>query len=219
MEILNRFEVLVQYFKNPTIFEVGINDGYHTNILNQIIKKYHQKYVYYAFEPDYRLIAQIEYIIAAHPQIVFFDHAVSDIIGEIDFHLSGGYEKRPNFPKQNFTGSSSIRKPKEVLKAWPDMTFETVKVQTITMDEIIKIRNISKIDFVWMDTQGAEIDVFRGAKESLKKIQYIYTEYCDAELYEGEIGLKEICNLLPMFEIVEDYGGDVLLRNKEIENV
>jgi hypothetical protein len=41
-------------------------------------------------------------------------------------------------------------------------------------------------------------------------------EYCESELYEGEINLNKILELMPNFEVVEDYNGDVLLKNKNI---
>jgi hypothetical protein len=66
-----------------------------------------------------------------------------------------------------------------------------------------------------MDTQGAEIDIFGGLGEFYKNIHFIFTEYCNSELYEGSVGLNKICELLPTFKIIENYGGDVLLENTE----
>jgi hypothetical protein len=72
------------------------------------------------------------------------------------------------------------------------------------------------IDFIWADIQGAEIDLILGGKEAFKNVRYFYTEYCDSELYEGEIPLEKILELMPDFEVVEDYQGDVLLKNKTL---
>ena len=51
----------------------------------------------------------------------------------------------------------------------------------------------------------------------MERVKYLYTEYCDAELYDGEVGRDALCAMLPGFEMVEDYGGDVLLKNKSLK--
>ena len=213
MEILQRFEEIVKNIKVPIIFEIGTNDGYHTNLMQQILKRVSTKYDHYAFEPDPRLI-DIFHNNNKTNAYHFYNYAIGAKTGSFDFHLSSGEEKRPTHVKQHFTGSSSLRKPKNVLTAWPDMQFHSTKVQVITLDDFMTREKISKIDFIWMDVQGCEIDVFEGAKNSLSKIRYIFTEYCDSELYEGEIGLKEILKMLPTFKLIEDYKGDVLLKNE-----
>ena len=72
---------------------------------------------------------------------------------------------------------------------------------------------IEAIDFIWLDVQGAEMDVIRGGEKVLVKTRYIYTEYSDQELYEGQSPLDQLLNALPAFKIVERYRGDVLLEN------
>ena len=77
---------------------------------------------------------------------------------------------------------------------------------------------IEHIDFMWMDTQGAERDVLKGIGSMIDKIDYIYTEYYDEEMYEGCPGLEEIKSLLPGFELVQTWtyndadGGDALFK-------
>jgi FkbM family methyltransferase len=216
MEILERFENIIKETKHlPVILEIGINNGYHTNIMNNIIKKYHKDYKYFAFEPDKRLRGAINGILAIHPKIVFSDSAVGQTENDLTFYLSGGEEKRPGCYKQAFTGSSSIRKLKGVFECWPDMTFEPTICHCITLDKFFKLNDIKYVDFIWMDVQGAEVDVFTGAKESLSKIKYIFTECGTGTLYEGEIGFSGICQMLSGFEIVENYG-DVLFKNKNL---
>ena len=90
------------------------------------------------------------------------------------------------------------------------------------LDTFCKEHNIKKINFIWMDVQGAEDLVFKGAKELLtnNKIDYIYTEYSDRELYENQMNLKQITEGLPNYEILDFFnesgGTDVLLKNKSL---
>ena len=68
-----------------------------------------------------------------------------------------------------------------------------------------------------MDVQGAEANVFAGATEILKKTKYLYTEYADLELYEGQKPLKHLLDMLKTFEVVQDWNEpvtkNILLRN------
>ncbi len=82
------------------------------------------------------------------------------------------------------------------------------------MDDIAEIQKLPLIDLVWADVQGAEIDMIEGAEESFSKTRYIYTEYDDEELYEGQSNLEGILAALPNFEPVKVFKNDVLLKNK-----
>ncbi|MGD1015492.1 MAG: hypothetical protein ABR863_03490, partial [Roseiarcus sp.] len=59
----------------------------------------------------------------------------------------------------------------------------------------------------------AEADVILGAAKILRETRFLCTEYSDVELYEGQRPLKELLALLPSFDVVTRYPGDVLLRN------
>ena len=56
--------------------------------------------------------------------------------------------------------------------------------------------------------------VFDGARETLKRTRYVYTEYNQNELYENQLTLDGILNLFgPNWKIVQIYSDDVLLKN------
>ena len=56
--------------------------------------------------------------------------------------------------------------------------------------------------------------MIRGGRESLSRTRFLYTEFSDEELYEGQITLSGILELLPDFRIVEIWLDDVLLENR-----
>jgi hypothetical protein len=64
-----------------------------------------------------------------------------------------------------------------------------------------------------MDVQGAERDVLSGGKRTLERTRFLYTEYGEREMYEGQYTFKQLVNALPEFEVVTRYPADVLLRN------
>jgi 2-O-methyltransferase len=213
MEILERFKQIVSQNQLNIVIEIGAADGYHSRIMLDILQNTGKRYIYHLFEPNTDLlqsvVGRISYYLTSNGNDVkFYNEAIGSVNAVGDFYKSGN----------NYNGSSSIRKPKNVLDGWKDMTFTKTTVNIITLDKHIERVNLKEpiIDFIWADVQGAEIDLIKGAEETFKKVRYLYTEYVNAEWYEGQIGLSEILSMLPDFEIVEDYGGDVLLKNKNL---
>lgn len=209
--------------ENPTILEIGCNDGTHSLWLHNIFKNP----TIYCFEPDPRAISRFKKKVGHNPNIHLFEIALSDHDGEIEFHQSGGEltdEQLKEMPEgwdnkltEGWDLSGSIRKPKEHLNLHPWVTFDKkILVTTSTLDNWCKKHNIDNIDFIWMDVQGAETDVFKGGKNTLPKTRFIYTEYNNQELYEGQLNLKQLMQHLKDFNIITRYPDDVLLRNKQL---
>ena len=46
-----------------------------------------------------------------------------------------------------------------------------IKIQTISIDDFVKEKSISKLDFIKLDIEGAEIDTLRGSAESIRKFK------------------------------------------------
>jgi tryptophanyl-tRNA synthetase len=170
------------------------------------------------FEPDERNL-KILYEREVNKLGNLFPLVVSDTEGECDLHISSGkipVDTGNKFYNENvWSASSSIRKPKEHLDLFPWCEFNEVqKVEKISLDFFCRMEEINHVDFIWMDVQGCEDLVFKGASNILIKTQYIYTEYSNEEMYEGQKSLDDIMGLLPgEWRIRQDYGGDVLFEN------
>ena len=87
----------------------------------------------------------------------------------------------------------------------------------MTLDSWVQKEGIGMIDFIWADVQGAEADIIAGGKEALRNTRYLYTEYSNTELYEGQVNLNQLLKLLPDFRVVRRYEYDVLLKNGRFE--
>jgi len=222
MDILDRFKGIISSQDNPFVIEFGACDGYHSNLMIDILNGIRPNYTYHIFEPVPELVSQINARIGRHinnnPNIKVFNEAIANKTGNITFYKSGGIKYVNGSITDTYYGSSSVRKPKLVLEAWKDMRFTETNCKATTFDDYFIREGLNNriIDFIWADIQGAEVDLILGGQQAFKNVRYFYTEYCESELYEGEINLNKILELMPNFEIVEDYKGDVLLKNKNI---
>ncbi len=199
---------------DPTILEIGCNDGSNTLWFLEVFDSPR----IFCFEPDPRAASRSRRKIGDWPEISFYECAIGSANGEETFYMSGGAadEEMP----EGWDYSGSIRKPKNHLIVHPWCTFEkTITVETKRLDTWCQENATDRIDFMWMDVQGAEIDVIRGGRNALRNTLFLYTEYSNKELYEGQLTLKQLLKELPDFEVVVKYSDDILLRNKNEPNL
>lgn len=104
----------------------------------------------------------------------------------------------PGLPSDGGGLCSSILKPKEHLNVSPDVKFTIKKtVEMVTMDSVIG--KTDQYNFINMDTQGYELEVLKGATETLKNIDYIYTEINSVEMYEDCALIQDLDEYLDKF--------------------
>jgi FkbM family methyltransferase len=193
--------------QHPVIFELGMCDGYHTNML---LSWCQSAPCFHGFEPDPRNISKI-IAVGLPTRMNFHPEAVGHITGKTPFHLS---TCEPN----GAVGQSSISDFTPVLtQSWPWLKhLSDVEVQCWRLDDFCAQHGLDHIDFIWMDVQGAERLVFDGAPNMLPKTRLIWTEYDSGTLYKDSSSLDDILARFPGWTIVADVGGDVLLKNPEM---
>lgn len=167
------YELLTRYLDNDSVvIEAGCFDGTDTINLANIFNKGH----IYGFEPVSGIFKVLKNRVQNINNVSVFNYALDGECGEKDIYISSGMSNQ----------SSSLLKPKDHLEVFPDCKFLTIeKTKTITIDEFVKQQNISKIDFMWIDLQGAEMQVLLQAKSILPTVKAIYSEYSLTEFYEG----------------------------------
>lgn len=98
--------------------------------------------------------------------------------------------------------SSSLLKPLLHRSQYPKIKFyKTIKVEVARLDDIL--RNPELYNFISIDVQGYELEVFKGAVNTLKGIDYIMSEVNRDELYKGCVQIKELDKFLSDFKRVE----------------
>jgi len=195
-----------------TFIEIGMHFGEDT----QKFRLMHPNAHIVGFEPDPRNIKficdrGIDKICEFHPV------ALSNANEEREFFMSSGrvpvyIDKDHN--ENDWSSSSSLKRPTGHLVAHKWVTFPNrAVVKCVRLDDVESIKN-STIDFIWVDVQGAEDIVFSGAKNTLSRTRYVYTEYA-TDLYEGQLNREQLLELFgPDWDVVHDFGGDILLQNK-----
>lgn len=168
-------------------------------------------------------------------RFVLVPSAVGAHDGHTEFFLSTGVPSLASGEDlhRDWTYSSSIRRPKNHLMVYPSVQFEQVPIRVPIMQLDTWFDAASKksrwfapfgagrpeqdrIDFVWADVQGAEGDLIKGATRTLARTQYLFTEFDDLELYEGQINKGMIMAMMPGWEEVETFENNVLLRNRNL---
>src|SRR5918994_1153850 len=62
----------------------------------------------------------------------------------------------------------------------------TILVETMRLDRFCDAHSIERIDLVYLDVQGAELMVLRGAGDYLTRIGAVWLEVGARELYDGQ---------------------------------
>ena len=121
--------------------------------------------------------------------VVYYPHALGKENEVRDFYIT------------NHPMCSSLYKPNEkLISLYNNFEVAYLKkkstIKTTRLDDLIKIYDIDDIDFIKIDVQGAELDIFKGAKESLDKVLKIVSEVEFIPHYEKQPLFGEICSFL-----------------------
>ena len=96
--------------------------------------------------------------------------------------------------------SSSILRPKLHLSQYPHILFNGKQsVKMTSLDSFVNNIDLFKFNMIVMDVQGYELEVLKGAEETLKQIDCVFSEVNNAELYEECANVKELDSFLLLY--------------------
>lgn len=138
------------------------------------------------FEP---VKANYQELIYRIPHVTAFNLALGNETGTKEIYIETANQGQ----------SCSLLEPGTHLKQYPSITFPD--------KEIVRINKLDNVEFdrtdfnmINIDVQGYELEVFKGAKETLKTIDIIYSEVNFEEVYKG------CCLIGELDEFLKDYG-------------
>ena len=214
------------------IFEIGCADGRDTR---KFLQTFGDNLKLYTFDPEPVNIKALTVLGTLNCVDELNDDIIQDSRNIFHPYAMCEEDKTLTFKRSRTLGcpgegyevgrySGSIHDPVNQASMYTGILFDqTVEAQGRSLDSFCKEKFIEHIDFIWMDTQGAEREVLGGMKKSYTNIDYIYTEYYNEEMYKDQIYLNGIVemlsenfDLLATFPFTDCQGGDALFKNKNI---
>jgi FkbM family methyltransferase len=191
---------------DPVIFELGANDGRDTE---EILKHCKGNYRYFAFEPDPRTAAAMK-TKGLDKKVEIVEAAVSSFEGTTTLYQF--YDK--SAPDQTRgSGPTSIMKPIDNDKRLPHLAHRTdYKAPVITLDAFCQEHDVDRIDFMWVDIQGSEYEMIKGAQQILRNTNWLFMEAMKSSRYYGQKPRRELLAALPGWKLIKDWPVDVLLK-------
>lgn len=114
--------------------------------------------------------------------------------------LGKANERRKLYVTQHPMCTSLFKPNEELLSLYNRFDVALLKheteIDTITLDYFIEQNQIGEIDFIKIDVQGAELDIFKGGKNTLKNILKIVCEVEFIPHYINQPLFGDICNFL-----------------------
>lgn len=184
--LINLTDILEKYKISPTgVIHVGAHHGqeYSTYVENEIFN------VLFV-EPSPNAFSVLQERFKHKPSVELVNAAC-------------GFEEsilQMNIENNNQGQSNSLLKPKKHLEVHPEIQFTgTIDVKVVKLDSL----KTDSLNLLVMDVQGYEKFVLQGGLETLKHVDFVYSEVNQAELYEGCTQINELDEILNEFTRVE----------------
>ena len=159
--------------KNGIILEAGAHSGSDTVRMAHAFPRS----IIYAFEPEPN----------AYKKLIKKTYGYNNI-HTYNIALGDKNEKRKLYVSENLLdASSSLLLQTQISKEiHPELKLNrSVEVTVRTIDSWAQENNINRIDFMWLDMQGNELQAIKSAKNLLRTVKAIYTEVLKYNTYEG----------------------------------
>ena len=102
---------------------------------------------------------------------------------------------------------SSLYKPNEkLIRLYNNLDVSYLKseteIETISLDNFIDKHKIDEVDFIKIDVQGAELDIFKGGQNVLKNVLKIICEVEFVSMYENQPLFGDVNNFLTQHDFM-----------------
>ena len=177
--------------ENFVIFDIGSRD------CDQSIEFYNAfpNSKIYAFECNLNTLDICKKNIEPYSdRITLIEGAVCDYDGNITFYPINQNKTITTWGDGN-PGASSIFKSNG---KYPVETYiqDEIITKCHRLDSVMDKYDISKVDIIWMDLQGAELLALKGLGNHLQNVKYIHTEVSYKEMYSGQVMFEELNNYI-----------------------
>jgi FkbM family methyltransferase len=216
-------EPLLAEVDRPMIFDIGACEGEDSIRLSRAFPRA----TIHAFEPVPNNAAKIRANFARYAPHLSDPHevALGDFDGEAILHVSSGHpEGIPRDEGWDFGNkSSSLLPPSRLMGVHhPWLRFDSrLTVRVETLETFCRRERIAGVDFLYVDVQGAELQVLHGAGRLLQSVRAVWLEVEEVELYAGQPlapnvdDFMEASGFALRMDTVEGISGDRLYIRRE----
>ncbi len=175
--------------ESPVIFDLGANVG-------QTTERYLEHWPaarLISFEPGDAAFRELTNRFRGNSQVRTEKLAVAETDGQATYYVNQGSTTNSLLPISD--QSHHYMAPRKT------RNISQTAVPTVSLDSYCQKQNLTQIDILKMDIQGAEEMALRGASQMLAegRISLIYTEVLFGSLYESQASFDDICRLLRGF--------------------
>ena len=208
LQILNFFDFfhkkrMLNFLKKMKLndFNVAFDVGAHKGETIDLYLKHFNIEKLYSFEPNYfsfnYLKKKIDKIknIKNKTEITIENIALGKENKQIMMkHLD---ESSSSTIKEINTDSNYFKRKKKLLLNLKNKNFfSEISAQQICLDEYMSKKNISKIDFLKIDTEGYEFEVLSGAKNNIKNVNLVLFEHHYHDMIKKNYKFSNLHDLL-----------------------
>ena len=163
----------------PTIFDVGANTAQSTHRFRSRFPRS----IIHSFEPSPTTFETLHQQATKLKDVNLWNCALGSVAGKMTFLENSNSIMSSFLPLSEF--------------GWGKVAKETL-AEVKTLDQICRDEHIEKIDILKSDTQGFELEVFKGAENAIRanNIRLIFFEVIFSDMYKGLPSVAEIYEFL-----------------------
>ena len=122
------------------------------------------------------------------------------------YALGKSNERRKFYITQHPMCCSLYKPNEELIKLYNNFEVAYLKeetdIDTVSLDYFLDKQKIGNIDFIKIDVQGAELDIFQGASKTLKNVLKIVCEVEFVPHYQNQPLFGDVCNYLVKHDLM-----------------
>jgi FkbM family methyltransferase len=211
------FAVLADRFLRrapAVVVEIGARDCKETLALHD---RYPSSHVY-AFECNPHTLDECRRRVSGVANVTLIESAVADEDGPLSFFAIDTERTVTSQPDGN-PGASSLL---EASGEYPIETYiqKKITVTSTRLSTFMTARGLDHIDLIWMDVQGAELQVLKSAGERLRDVGIIHVEVEFFPIYKNQPLFRDVNRYMDAkgfrlltFTRMDRYAGDAVFVN------
>jgi len=214
--------IIKMYFNNKpfVLFDVGA----HSFSFGREICQLHPLATAYGFEADVTTFESHKNYNADKAALHYYNNAISDVDGTCVFYPSVQFIYEDSVKQHRDSGSLCTPIVDENgigLNAHKGLQFDVngIEVRTVRIDTFCKLNNITHIDYMHIDVQGAEDKVIKGLGDIRPSFIFAETNCFGNSVYQTTTTVNDFNNLMNLlgYYVIDSDNSDTLYAHNDFD--